>query len=192
MLLLCLPLWSICAFVFVCRWPGVPGHAQSTATVHEEPQQWDTDPPEEHCDSVGAWGYLHTVLLHALPSDGVGEPQCWALQSYLTNREVRSKHIYCLAERSMGLFLNTKPTEAKTTLRFTGATVNLLTKLYMKDKTSIFAFCIFVIVSKSHEKSNKTNKELIPLIDSYLSDLFFILLCHRPPFLSDPITSGQL
>lgn len=89
----CVSLYDVCVCVCVCRWPGVTGHAPPTAAVYEEPQQWDADPPEEQCDSLGARGDLHAVLLHALPSDGVGEPQCWALQGYLTDREVRSKHV---------------------------------------------------------------------------------------------------
>lgn len=82
--------------VFMCRWPGVPSHAPPTAAVYEEPQQRNANPPQELCDSVVAWGDLHTVLLHALPSDGVGEPQCGALQGYLTNREVRNNHHFLL------------------------------------------------------------------------------------------------
>ena len=85
MFLLCFPVW--------CRWPGVPGHALPTAAVYEEPQQWDAGPPEEQRDLLGARGDLHAVLLHALPSDGVGEPQRGAFEGYLTNREVRSKQI---------------------------------------------------------------------------------------------------
>lgn len=93
---LCLYCASLCnkcgLCVFMCRWPGVASHAPPTATVYEEPQQWNADPPQEQCDSVVARGNLHAVLLHALPSDGVGKPECGALQGYLANREVRSKH----------------------------------------------------------------------------------------------------
>ena len=69
----------ICLCVCLYRWPSVPSNAPSSAAVYEESQQWDARPPKEQCDSVGTWGDLHPVLLHALSSYGVGEPQCWAL-----------------------------------------------------------------------------------------------------------------
>lgn len=85
----------ICVCIFVClyRWHSVPGHALPTAAVHEEPQQWDADPPEERSYPLGARGHLHAVLLHALPSDWVGEPQRWAFEGHLTDREVRKKSL---------------------------------------------------------------------------------------------------
>ena len=71
------------------RWFGVPGHASPAATAHQEPQQWDSSPPEDqHHSTLGARGPLHPVLLHALPTDGMGEPKCWTLQNHLTYWEV--------------------------------------------------------------------------------------------------------
>ena len=71
------------------RWFGVPGHASPPASAHQEPKQWNSGPSEDqHHGALGARGPVHTVLLHALPTDGMGEPQCWALQSHLTNRKV--------------------------------------------------------------------------------------------------------
>lgn len=66
----------VCVCVFVRRRPGLPSHAPPPAAVREEPQQRDADPPQERRDSVGTRSDLHAVLLHALPPDGVGEPQC--------------------------------------------------------------------------------------------------------------------
>ena len=96
MILLCFPPYDIyiymCVCVCVCRRPGVPGHAPPSAAVYEEPQQRDAGPPEGLRHPLATRGDLHAVLLHALPSDGVGEPQRRALQGHLTNREVRRKH----------------------------------------------------------------------------------------------------
>lgn len=71
------------------RWFGIPGHAPPPAAAHQELQQWDSGPPEDqHHSALGARGPLYPVLLHALPTDGMGEPQRWAFQSHLTDREV--------------------------------------------------------------------------------------------------------
>lgn len=81
---------AVCVFVCFCRWPCVPSDAPSSAALYEEPQQRDSHPPKEQCHSLGSWGHLHPLLLHALPPPGVGKSQRGALQGYLTDREVRT------------------------------------------------------------------------------------------------------
>lgn len=76
-------------YSFFCRWSGYQGDASPPASAHQEPQQRDSGPPEDPAHgALGARGPLHPVLLHALPTDGMGEPQCGTLQSHLTNWEV--------------------------------------------------------------------------------------------------------
>ncbi len=71
------------------RWFGIPGHAPPPTTAHQEPQQRDSSSPEDqHHGALGAWGPLHPVLLHALPTDGMGEPQRRALQGHFTDGKV--------------------------------------------------------------------------------------------------------
>lgn len=85
-----LSFYFIYLFIYLmsCRWFGVPGHAPSAATAHQEPEQRHSGPSEDQqYGSLGARSPLHPVLLHALPADGMGEPQRWAVQSHFTNRE---------------------------------------------------------------------------------------------------------
>lgn len=84
-------LWFWCMKIS-CRRLGIPGHAPPPAAAHQESQQRDSSPPEDqHHSALGAWGPLHSLLLHALPADGMGEPQRWAFKSHLTDWEVSPK-----------------------------------------------------------------------------------------------------
>lgn len=76
-------------FIMFFRWFGFPGHASPPAFTHQEPEQRDAGPPKEQLHGpLGTRSALHPLLLHALPTDGVGEPQRGAIQSHPTNREV--------------------------------------------------------------------------------------------------------
>lgn len=65
-----------------CRRPGVSSHAPPAAPQRQAAREWDADAPEAGILLLGARGSLHPLLLHALPTDGVGKPQRGALQSH--------------------------------------------------------------------------------------------------------------
>lgn len=101
------PNWRGCAFQFASsgqaaekpgiftwlllfsRWPGVSSDAPPAAPQCQAARERDTDAPEAGILLLGARGSVYPVLLHALPTDGVGKPQRGALKSHAADWEVR-------------------------------------------------------------------------------------------------------
>lgn len=78
------------------RWFGVPGDAPPAAAARQKLRQWhSSSPKDQHHGTLGTWGAVHAVLLHALSTDGMGESQRGAIQSHFTDWEVSPKSFFC-------------------------------------------------------------------------------------------------
>lgn len=80
--------------VLLSRWPRIPSHAPPPATECQAAREWHANAPEAGITLLGAGGFVHPLLLHALPADGVGKPERGAIKSHAADWEVRATFGY--------------------------------------------------------------------------------------------------